>query len=195
MWNSRAAPSFEHVILEIADEGWCAVATRGAGLWRSCLPQPTVAEAVAVLGTGEGRTARDDHPLLEQAAAFVRACFAGEDAPMDLPLDLADHGLFSRAVLMECAHIPRGEVVTYGELAARAGRPGAARAVGQVMRRNPLPLFVPCHRVVGADGRLTGFGGGLELKGRLLRMEGREVEREAEGKWRTAWVRQDERQD
>lgn len=185
MWNSRAAPSFEHVILNV-DEGWCAAATRGEGLWRSCLPRPTAVEATAALGPGEARVARDDHPLLTRAAAFLRASFAGEDAPLDLPLDLADHGPFTRAVLEHCAHIPRGEVISYGELARRAGRPGAARAVGQIMRRNPLPLFVPCHRVVGADGRLTGFGGGLELKARLLRLEGREVKRDGAGKWRTA---------
>ena len=187
MWNSRAGPSFDYVDLKV-DEGWCAVATRGAGLWRSCLPQPTAAEAVAALGTGEARAARDDNPLLNRAAAFLRAYFAGADVMADLPLDLADQGPFSRAVLMECARIPRGEVVSYGELAARAGRPGAARAVGQVMRRNPLPPFVPCHRVVGADGRLTGFGGGLELKASLLRLEGREVKRDGAGKWRTATV-------
>jgi methylated-DNA-[protein]-cysteine S-methyltransferase len=68
--------------------------------------------------------------------------------------------------------VPYGEVVTYGELATRAARPRAARAVGMVMNRNPLPIVLPCHRVIGANGKLTGYAGGLERKETLLRLEG-----------------------
>jgi methylated-DNA-[protein]-cysteine S-methyltransferase len=72
----------------------------------------------------------------------------------------------------ELARVPYGEVTTYGELAARAGKPRAARAVGTFMNRNPIPIVLPCHRVVGANGSLTGYGGGLERKEQLLQLEG-----------------------
>ena len=96
--------------------------------------------------------------------------FAGR--PVNFTAPLAPVGLtpFQVAVLEQCRSIGYGEVRTYGWLAARVGKPGAARAVGQVMARNPLPLLVPCHRVVAAGG-LGGFGGGLALKARLLEQE------------------------
>jgi O-6-methylguanine DNA methyltransferase len=75
-------------------------------------------------------------------------------------------------VLEEVAAIPYGKTASYGAIARRAGNPRAARAVGAVMRSNPLPIIVPCHRVIGHDRSLVGFGGGLELKGRLLTLEG-----------------------
>ena len=74
-------------------------------------------------------------------------------------------------MLLELARVPYGEVTTYGALAARAGRPRAARAVGTVMNRNPIPIVLPCHRVVGSTGSLVGYGGGLERKETLLRLE------------------------
>jgi O-6-methylguanine DNA methyltransferase len=79
---------------------------------------------------------------------------------------------FRRAVLAETLRIPAGRTRTYGWLAAKVGRPRAARAVGRVMATNPLPLVIPCHRVVGSDGSLHGYGGGLPMKAALLRMEG-----------------------
>src|SRR5207302_1259317 len=79
---------------------------------------------------------------------------------------------FRRAVLEETQRIPSGQTRTYGWLAERVGRPRAARAVGRVMATNPLPLVVPCHRVVGSNGSLTGYGGGLRMKEALLRAEG-----------------------
>jgi methylated-DNA-[protein]-cysteine S-methyltransferase len=90
----------------------------------------------------------------------------------ELPLDLRLVADFNRRVLGELARVPYGEVVTYGELAARAARPRAARAVGTVMNRNPLPIVLPCHRVIGANGKLVGYGGGLHRKEALLRLEG-----------------------
>ncbi|MBI5625493.1 MAG: MGMT family protein [Elusimicrobia bacterium] len=87
---------------------------------------------------------------------------------------MKDHPPFHRAVWLACAEIPKGQVRTYGWIAARIGKPGAARAVGQALGRNPFAPHVPCHRVVGADGRLTGFSGrgGLAAKRRLLLKEG-----------------------
>ncbi|MCP4571306.1 MAG: methylated-DNA--[protein]-cysteine S-methyltransferase [bacterium] len=92
----------------------------------------------------------------------------------DVPVDLAGQPEFGRKVLQALRRVSPGRTVTYGELAARAGRPGAARAVGRIMGANPVPLFVPCHRCMGADGRLTGFSspGGVLLKARMLHLEG-----------------------
>jgi methylated-DNA-[protein]-cysteine S-methyltransferase len=97
--------------------------------------------------------------------------FAGERREFDLALAPAGTP-FERAVWGELAKIPFGETRTYGEIAAALGRPGAARAVGRANGANPLPIVVPCHRVIGADGSLTGFGGGLEVKAWLLELEG-----------------------
>ncbi len=89
----------------------------------------------------------------------------------DLPLDLRV-APFHEAVLRELARVPYGRVDTYGHLAALVGRPKAARAVGTVMNRNPIPIVLPCHRIVGANGSLTGYAGGLDVKRRLLELEG-----------------------
>ena len=93
----------------------------------------------------------------------------------DLALDLRGITPFSVRVLGELALVPYGHTATYGELAARAGKPGAARAVGTIMNRNPVPIVLPCHRIVGATGALVGYGGGLERKELLLRLEGAQM--------------------
>ena len=97
--------------------------------------------------------------------------FAGRRRDFDLPLDLRVSP-FNEAVLHELARVPYGSTETYGALAAKVGRPKAARAVGTVMNRNPIPIVLPCHRVVGAHGALTGYAGGLDRKRHLLRLEG-----------------------
>ena len=80
--------------------------------------------------------------------------------------------VFHRQVLRELARVPFGEVTTYGALAARVGKPSAARAIGGAMNRNPIPIVLPCHRVIGSNGSLTGYAGGLDRKVQLLRLEG-----------------------
>jgi methylated-DNA-[protein]-cysteine S-methyltransferase len=90
----------------------------------------------------------------------------------DLPMDLSHVPDFQRVVLHELARVPYGEVTTYGALAAKVGKPRAARAVGGAMNRNPIPIVLPCHRVIGSTGSLTGYGGGLERKRALLELEG-----------------------
>ena len=109
--------------------------------------------------------------LLAEARRQLEAYFAGELRRFDLPLDLSGRTEFQRRVLQACGEVPYGETVSYGELARRSGHPGAARAVGQVMATNPLALVVPCHRVVGSNGQLTGYGYGLACKAHLLDME------------------------
>ena len=102
--------------------------------------------------------------LLDQ---FLR----GKRVDFDVPFDLGDVGDFSRRVLLEVEAIPYGAVVSYGSIGRRLGYPMAARAVGQAVGRNPIPIVIPCHRVVRSDGRLGGFSMGLSLKERLLALE------------------------
>jgi methylated-DNA-[protein]-cysteine S-methyltransferase len=98
--------------------------------------------------------------------------FAGRRRVFDLALDLRALPPFTVSVLRELARVPYGETTTYGALAARVGRPRAARAVGTVMNRNRIPIVLPCHRVVGASGDLVGYAGGLDRKITLLELEG-----------------------
>ncbi|GAB1330296.1 methylated-DNA--[protein]-cysteine S-methyltransferase [Streptomyces sennicomposti] len=112
-------------------------------------------------------------PVLAEATHQLEAYFAGERRDFALPLDWSLISGFNRQVLRELATgVPYGTVVGYGDLARRAGRPQAAQAVGVAMGANPLPLVVPCHRVVESDGGIGGFGGGLETKRTLLALEG-----------------------
>jgi methylated-DNA-[protein]-cysteine S-methyltransferase len=97
--------------------------------------------------------------------------FAGRRRMFDLALDLRV-APFHDDVLRQLARVPYGETTTYGTLAAQSGHPKAARAVGTVMNRNPLPIVLPCHRVVGATGALVGYAGGLDRKVKLLKLEG-----------------------
>jgi methylated-DNA-[protein]-cysteine S-methyltransferase len=98
--------------------------------------------------------------------------FDGKREAFDLSIDLTGAAEFTRDVLHELARVPFGEVTTYGHLAGLVGHPRAARAVGTVMNRNPIPIVLPCHRVVGSTGSLVGYAGGLERKEQLLRLEG-----------------------
>jgi methylated-DNA-[protein]-cysteine S-methyltransferase len=117
------------------------------------------------------RVLRSGRPI-DPARRQLDEYFAGKRQRFDLAVDLKLQADFNRRVLRELARVPYGEVVTYGELAARSARPRAARAVGTVMNRNPLPIVLPCHRVIGANGKLVGYAGGLDRKERLLRLEG-----------------------
>ena len=117
------------------------------------------------------RVLRSAKPI-DAARRELDEYFEGKRRRFDIPVDVALLADFNRRVLGELARVPYGEVVTYGELAARAARPRAARAVGTVMNRNPLPIVLPCHRVIGANGKLVGYAGGLERKEQLLRLEG-----------------------
>jgi len=110
--------------------------------------------------------------MLDRAARQLRQYFAGERTRFDLPLDLGGVPEFTRAVLDAAAGIPFGGLDTYQGLAGRIGRSSASRAVGNALGRNPLPVIVPCHRVVATGGGLGGYTGGLEIKQRLLRIEG-----------------------
>jgi methylated-DNA-[protein]-cysteine S-methyltransferase len=124
------------------------------------------------LGDDGRKTRADRHVLLEAGARALRRYFDGEPLPDDLPLDLEHLTAFRRTVSLTLrAGVPAGTVITYGELAVMVKRPRAARAVGRVLATNPLPVFIPCHRVVGGSGP-GGFGPGLRCKQQLLGFEG-----------------------
>ena len=125
-----------------------------------------------VLWRARRTAAADSCAVLDDTADQLEAYFAGELTEFDVAFDL--HGTdFQRECWLALATIPYGQTVSYGEQARRLGLgPAAARAVGAANGQNPLPVVLPCHRVIGADGSLTGFGGGLELKRFLLEHEG-----------------------
>ena len=113
---------------------------------------------------------REDRAPLSEAIRQVRAYFAAELRRFDLVLH-ADGTPFQQAVWARLIDVPYGETVSYGELARRVGNPKASRAVGLANGANPIPIVIPCHRVIGSDGSLTGYGGGLSIKQKLLALE------------------------
>lgn len=112
------------------------------------------------------------HPVLQEAAKQLSAYFAGQRAHFDLPLDLRGGSDFQQSVWQALLQIPPGATCSYAALSSAIGRPSAMRAVGGAIGRNPLSVVVPCHRVVGSAGSLTGYAGGLDRKTALLRLEG-----------------------
>jgi methylated-DNA-[protein]-cysteine S-methyltransferase len=117
-----------------------------------------------------GEVAASADPLLLDAAHQLRAYFAGELREFELPLSPRGTA-FQRQVWAAVSAVPYGSTATYSEIAAAVGRPSAFRAVGAANGSNPLPLIVPCHRIIGAAGALTGYGGGLDRKRSLLDLE------------------------
>ena len=111
-------------------------------------------------------------PVLEQAARELEEYFAGERRAFTVPL--APEGtVFQKQVWDELRKIPYGETVSYKDIAVRLGKPGAAVAVGQANSKNPIPIIIPCHRVIGANGKMVGYTGGVHIKKALLAVEGR----------------------
>lgn len=126
--------------------------------------------ATAAAGEGGAAQAEAGAAVAAETARQLRAYFAGERHAFDLPL--APRGTpFQLAVWRALGAIPYGATTSYGAIAARIGRPQAVRAVGAANGANPLPIVVPCHRVIGSDGRLVGYGGGLPIKRALLALE------------------------
>jgi methylated-DNA-[protein]-cysteine S-methyltransferase len=121
------------------------------------------------------RPVADKEPPNRLLRDVARALDGDCQAAKRLPLDLESLGSFERAVLAKALEIPRGEVRTYGWVAREIGRPNASRAVGRALGRNPIPFIIPCHRVVGSSGSLTGYGFGLPLKRQVLAREGLEA--------------------
>ena len=152
--------------------GWMGIAASSQGLLAVTLPQPTEEDALRPL-LERWRLARlGEDASLAQFKEKLRRYFEGQEVAFDEPLDLSQATPFQRRVWQAVREIPRGETRSYGEIARLVDAPRAARAVGQALAANPLPIVIPCHRVINSDGGLGGFGGRVELKRRLLELEG-----------------------
>jgi len=123
-----------------------------------------------------GHWTEGGHPSLDDALDQLDEYFKGKRKRFDLPLDFSGATKFQRRIYERLMGIPYGRIVSYGDIADEMGEPGAARAVGQAVGANPLPIVVPCHRVVRSDGRLGGYSGGLRRKVALLAVEGVNVD-------------------
>lgn len=163
------ASKLSYTTLAVDDFGWVAVSASEKGILRLTLPQAAEDAALISLGNLAGATRSPSH--FSDFIERLRAYFRGESHIFSDNLDLSAATPFQRAVWLATQQIPYGETRSYSWLAARVNSPRAARAVGQAMATNPVPIIVPCHRVIGSDGGLTGFGGGLALKRRLLSLE------------------------
>ena len=129
----------------------------------------------------DGHWNPDGHPTLRAALQQLGQYFKRRRKRFDLPLDFSGATEFQRRIYGRLMEIPYGRIVSYGDIADELGEPGAARAVGQAVGANPLPIVVPCHRVVRSDGRLGGYSGGLCLKVALLAIEGIAVDGQRSG--------------
>ena len=139
-----------------------------AAVTRVILPQPSREAVVCLLADQPAAAGQMAQAAAEQLAEY----FQQRRRQLTVPVDISSLSAFGRRVLAACATIPWGATRTYGELAAQVGCPRGARAVGQALGRNPVPILIPCHRVISTDGTLGGFGAGLAMKSRLLGLEG-----------------------
>jgi len=148
------------VIMAATDKGL-------AGLWfegQRHLPEEWV--------TGSSWPEDPSHPVLQQTTRQLKEYFDGQRTHFDLPLDLSGGTVFQQAVWQILLAIPPGATASYGDVSKRIGNPMAVRAVGAAVGRNPVSIIVPCHRVLGTNGSLTGYAGGLDRKTALLKLEG-----------------------
>jgi methylated-DNA-[protein]-cysteine S-methyltransferase len=150
--------------------GWVGVLASSSGLLEVTLPQGTAREAERLLGDRVRGAVRSDE-FFADLMKRLRSYFAGQRVAFDDELDFSGATAFQRQVWRLTRLIPYGETRSYGWVAEKLGKAGAGRAVGQALGRNPLPVVVPCHRVVARDGKLGGYGGGVAQKRHLLRLE------------------------
>jgi methylated-DNA-[protein]-cysteine S-methyltransferase len=150
--------------------GWVAVLVSDKGLVAATLPCPSDRGAIWLLGRRVRSAERDDE-LKPALVKRLESYFLGSREQFPDKLDLSGATPFQRDVWQATREIPYGETRSYRWIAVKIGKPGAVRAVGQALGRNPLPVIVPCHRVVAADGSIGGFTGGIWMKRRLLGLE------------------------
>ncbi|OGA95461.1 MAG: cysteine methyltransferase [Burkholderiales bacterium RIFCSPHIGHO2_12_FULL_61_11] len=141
-----------------------------AGLWFT-EGQRHLPKELAEAGACAGWPGDPDQPVLKQVSQQLTEYFAGQRSHFEVPLDLANGTAFQQSVWQALLAIPYGGSASYGEVGRRIGKPTAARAVGAAIGRNPVSIIVPCHRVMGANGSLTGYAGGLHRKTALLKLE------------------------
>lgn len=151
--------------------GTIRVAATEGGICRVALGLEPAARFLGWIEQHAGQPVRECTGSVEQALEQIADYLDGKRKAFDLALDMRGTD-FQRQVWQVVGAIPRGQTRTYAQVAEAVGRPTAIRAVGAANGANPLPLFIPCHRVIGSDGRLTGYGGGLDVKQWLLEMEG-----------------------
>jgi methylated-DNA-[protein]-cysteine S-methyltransferase len=159
--------------------GRCGVAWSDRGIARIQLPEANDAKAVRRLAMNDDLTVAEPPPAIAKAIEQIRRHLRGDRQDFrDVPLDTSDVAAFHRRVYQAARKISAGRTISYGELAERIGAPGAARAVGQALGKNPLAIVVPCHRVLAANGKAGGFSahGGIGTKRRILAAEGVELE-------------------
>jgi len=150
--------------------GWVGILGSSAGLRFTTLPQPSEKAAITSLGNDVSEAV----PTTERFSDLIKrfqAYFSGQSVAFPDELDYRGFTPFQRAVWQTTRRIPYGQTRSYGWVAHQLGKPGAARAVGQALGKNPFPIIVPCHRVLAGDGGLGGFSGGLETKNSLLTLE------------------------
>ncbi len=157
--------------------GWMSIAASEHGISRTGLPEPTRQMAIEASGNSISETNKSPEDVLRHAKdLLIRYCDGQQDVTLDeLPIDDTGWNDYTRRARQACRSIPRGETRTYAWLAEKAsGSRLSARAAGRAMATNPVPIIIPCHRVIGSNGNLHGFGGsiGLPLKSKLLIMEG-----------------------
>lgn len=148
--------------------GWVGILSSSAGLLRTTLLQPSEKRALDSLGINGAIPAKRQ---FEDLIRRFQNYFSGKRIDFPDKLDLSEATPFQRSVWDAARRIPYGQTESYGWIARKTGKPGAARAMGQALGKNPLPIIVPCHRVISSDGNLGGFTGGLAMKKRLLALE------------------------
>jgi len=152
------------------DLGWIGILSSAKGLLGTTLPQPSLDEVRQLLGDNVSHAIWSPH-LFKDLMERLKVYFSGHRTTFPDKLDLSRATRFQREVWEITRLIPYGETRSYGWVAKQIKRPKAVRAVGQALSKNPLPIIVPCHRVVASDGKLGGFGGGIEMKRYLLSLE------------------------
>ncbi|MGD0779925.1 MAG: methylated-DNA--[protein]-cysteine S-methyltransferase [Dehalococcoidales bacterium] len=151
--------------------GWVGILGSPTGLRCITLPQPSEKQALTALGIDDKATPAKEY--FQDLIRRFRDYFNGRRADFPDKLDLNEATPFQRKVWQAARRIPYGQTRSYGWIARQIGKPGAARAVGQALGKNPLPIIIPCHRVLSSDGGLGGFSGGLKMKKYLLALEKR----------------------
>ena len=152
------------------DSGWVGMLVSSAGIAKLTLPQATEKAALAELDLGQD-AAQVSLERFDEVVSRIREFFRGKSVDFRDRLDLSAGTEFQKKVWSSCRDIPYGQTRSYGWIAVRIGNPGASRAVGNALSKNPIPIIIPCHRVLAADGGIGGFSGGLPAKCNLLKLE------------------------
>jgi methylated-DNA-[protein]-cysteine S-methyltransferase len=182
--------SFDSLVLGVfkTNKGWCAAAWTPQGLSALVLPQSSKEKAIQKMSgylpaLPEGFWNKPLHPVPAAIQSETRKALSGKKFK-SVPVDLFSLTEFQRKILSATSQIPWGQTRTYGWVAAKAGSPRGFRAAGQALNRNPVSLLVPCHRVIAGGSKLGGYGGGLDWKIKLLKMEKLKLQRSSDGSYK-----------